>query len=169
MLNTHSCWIRIVCYWVASHRRAWCRACLWWRSRSQKQGPAAGSFKEGLFYIERLWYWPAEHSPNEWTYLQPHYCNGVFEMFTFQLDDNKKQTLQAPLCCNGSCRYVRAMSDSPQKNKMKLMPWYFIWVLSCIVFSGSGLLRSSLESAQGSSKLWICDLLQTSNILQNIS
>ena len=30
-------------------------------------------------------------------------------MFTFQLDNTKRQTLPAPHCRNGSCRYVRAM------------------------------------------------------------
>ena len=33
---------------------------------------------------------------------------GFSAMFTFQLDNTKRQTLTAPHCRNGSCRYVRA-------------------------------------------------------------
>ena len=37
---------------------------------------------------------------------------GVSAMFTFQLDDTKRQTLPAPHCCNGSCRFFQVLVHS---------------------------------------------------------
>jgi hypothetical protein len=37
---------------------------------------------------------------------------GLSAMFTFQLDNTNRQTLPAPHCRNGSCRYVRALAFS---------------------------------------------------------
>ena len=46
----------------------------------------------------------------QWTYLQPHYSNGVFcSVYLLALDKTKRLTLPAPHCRNGSCRYVGTM------------------------------------------------------------
>ena len=37
---------------------------------------------------------------------------GFSAMFTFQLDNTKRETLPAPHCRNGSCRYVWAVTES---------------------------------------------------------
>ena len=37
---------------------------------------------------------------------------GCSAMFIFQLDNTKWQTLPSPHCLNGSCRYVRALSET---------------------------------------------------------
>ena len=39
-------------------------------------------------------------------------------MFTFQQDNTKSQTLLAPHCCNGSCRYARAQGTRMGADKL---------------------------------------------------
>ena len=49
---------------------------------------------------------------------EPITAMGFSAMFTFQLDNTKRQTLPAPHCRNGSCRYVRYLSHQSRDQKM---------------------------------------------------
>ena len=79
-----------------------------------------------------------------WTYLQPHYGNGFFlAMFTFQMDNTKRETLPAPHCRNGSCSCVQAVALKKLlwryickllKNMIFFFSSCFIWNLHISIF-----------------------------------
>ena len=69
----------------------------------------------------------------------PIMAMGFSAMFTFQLDNTMRETMSAPHCCNGSCKYVWAyLTDSyiVFTLKMESVSKNTIFVLKMLVKSG---------------------------------